>query len=153
MIPESDKHLYSVRPLRYDEDRNNELFATPECQMLLDMYEKYYPENGFNPPWIAYLILQNNQVLGTGSFTGSPINNEVEIAYWTFTQFEGKGVASFICGELIRIAKTEIPQIKIVAKTSPEENASTSILKKYHFTFQKVVQDHEIGDAWLWTKM
>jgi hypothetical protein len=36
---------------------------------------------------------------------------------------------------------------KITAKTAPQENASTKILRKNGFTFSKIVQDEEIGDA------
>ncbi len=54
------------------------------------------------------------------------------------------------CKELIKIAKSQNPGLVIYAKTAPEENASTRILNKNGFVYQKVVQDHEIGDAWLW---
>jgi hypothetical protein len=39
----------------------------------------------------------------------------------------------------------------ITAKTAPEHNASTKILEKNNFVFTEIVQDEEIGDAWLWT--
>lgn len=105
---------------------------------------------GYDFPWVAYLIIRNNQVLGTGSFTGKPRDGQVEIAYWTFKAFEGQGIASFACKELISIAKKENPNIVISAKTAPENNASTHTLEKNGFRHIKTVQDEEIGDAWLW---
>ena len=112
---------------------------------------KFYPNIGFNKPWIGYFALKNNQIVGTGSFTGQPINGTVEIAYWTFKDFEGQGIASFVCKQLISIAKSTDPSIIITAKTAPEHNASTKILANNGFTYTSIVQDDEIGDAWLWT--
>lgn len=101
--------------------------------------------------WVGYFAFNNNQVVGTGSFTGLPKDGKVEIAYWTFKEFEGQGIASFVCKQLIAIAKTTDPTIIITAKTAPEHNASTKILQNNGFTFTEIVQDGEIGDAWLWT--
>ena len=42
------------------------------------------------------------------------------------------------------------PTLLITAKTAPEHNASTKILEKNGFVFTAIVQDDEIGDAWLW---
>jgi ribosomal-protein-alanine N-acetyltransferase len=89
--------------------------------------------------------------VGTCGFTGQPKDGKVEIAYWTFKEFEGQGVASFACNELISMSKITDPTITITAKTAPEHNASTKILQNNGFEFSEIVQDDEIGDAWLWT--
>lgn len=140
-----------LRILKQNEDKTDKLFDSFECQNLLDIYVDYYPKIGFNLPWVSYLILSENQVVGTCGFTGQPRNGEVEIAYWTFKEFEGQGIASFACKELIRISHNAAPNIAITAKTSPEQNASTRILERNNFIFSGIVQDEEIGNAWLWT--
>ena len=140
-----------LRVLQLKENKSNILFESPYCQNLLHIYESYYPKTGFSIPWVAYLIISQNQVMGACSFTGPPKNGNVEIAYWTFKQFEGNGIASFACQQLIKIAQTADPMVTITAKTSPEHNASTRILMKNNFVFTEIVQDDEIGDAWLWT--
>lgn len=38
-----------------------------------------------------------------------------------------------------------------MAKTAPEHHASTKILSNNHFVMTDIVQDEEIGEAWLWT--
>lgn len=114
------------------------------------MSEDFYHTNGFNMPWVGYFIANEGQVLGSCSFVGQPNNGKVEIAYWTFKEFEGQGVASFACKELVKIAYKADPEICITAKTAPEHNTSTKILQKNNFVFAEIVQDHEIGDAWLW---
>ena len=45
------------------------------------------------------------------------------------------------------------PEIIIIAKTSPEQNASTKILQRNSFKFSRIVQDEGIGDAWEWIYM
>lgn len=140
----------NLRALGQNENKQDPLFNSPESQQLLDIYESYYPKIGFVPPWISYLIIKDNQVVGTCSFTGQPNDGTVEIAYWTFKKFEGQGVASFACAALISIVKKENPNIKVIAKTAPEHNASTKILEKNGFVYSKIVEDDDIGDAWLW---
>jgi [ribosomal protein S5]-alanine N-acetyltransferase len=139
-----------LRILQQNEDKADSLFESAECQTLLQMYDEYYPKIGFNLPWVAYLILRENKVVGSCSYTGAPNNGKVEIAYWTFKEYEGQGIASFACIELIQIAQKADSNLTITAKTAPEHNASTKILENNNFIFTEIVQDHEIGNAWLW---
>jgi [ribosomal protein S5]-alanine N-acetyltransferase len=139
-----------LRILNVAEDKSNKLFESNDCQTLLKMYDDFYPKIGFNLPWVAYLILRHNQVVGLGSFKGQPKEGKVEIAYWTFNEFEGEGIASFACKELIAISQNADPKVIITATTAPEHNASTKILENNGFVFVEIVQDEEIGDAWLW---
>ena len=139
-----------LQPINLNEDKSQEIYASPECQELLKAYDDYYSKMGFHPPWIAYLAIRANQVVGCGGFIGKPIEGKVEIAYATFKQFEGQGVASFVCGQLISISQKTDPTIIITAKTAPENNASTKILGRHGFVYSGIVQDEEIGDAWLW---
>ena len=140
-----------LRILQLKENKTDKIFESTDCQTLLEMYENYYPQNGFNLPWVGYLVVRQNQIVGSCSFTGQPKDGKVEIAYWTFKKFEGQGIASFACKELISISQNADPKVTIIAKTAPERNASTKILENNGFTFKEIVQDDEIGDAWLWT--
>lgn len=137
-------------PLHIDEDKTKEIYANPDCQELFKSYPDYYYKFGYNPPWIGYLVIRDDKVVGVGGFTGQPKDGKVEIAYWTFKQYEGQGIASFSCQQLISISKIKDPKIIITAKTAPEHNASTKILKRNQFEFSEVVQDEGIGDAWEW---
>lgn len=139
-----------LEPIPFQEDHAKEIYASEDCQNLLQMWVEYYPKIGFNLPWVGYFVKQGELILGCCAFTGQPVENKVEISYWTFKAFEGLGVASFACETLISIAKATNPKLLITAKTAPENNASTRILEKNGFAFSKIVQDHEIGDAWEW---
>lgn len=139
-----------LRVINMNEDKAQELCASPACQQLIDAMNEYYLQIGFNLPWVGYFVIKNNQVVGTGGFTGQPQEGRVEIAYWTFEEFEGQGIASYTCKELVAIARKTDPMLTITAKTKPEYNASTKILQKNGFEQAGIVQDHEIGDAWFW---
>ena len=139
-----------LRVIPINEDKTSEMYVSQDCQHIIDAMNEYYPKVGFNEPWVGYFVFKNNEVVGTGGFAGQPIDGRVEIAYWTFKAFEGQGIASFTCSALIAISQKADPGLLITAKTAPEYNASTTILQKNGFEFSEIVQDHEIGDAWLW---
>src|SRR5262245_13408228 len=111
-------------------ERTNDLYRSADCQDLFDVYKDYYPKVGFNPPWVGYFVVRDDQVVGCCGFVEQPKAGAVEIAYGTFKEFEGQGIASFSCGELLKIAYLTDPDLTVTAKTAPEENASVTILKK-----------------------
>ena len=131
-------------------DRSNDIYSSDNCKMLINSNDDYYQVIGFNLSWVGYFVVRQNDIVGSCGFTGQPKEGKVEIAYWTFKEFEGQGIASFSCKELVSISRKTDPAITITAKTAPEHNASTKILQKNGFEFIEIVQDHEIGDAWLW---
>lgn len=140
-----------LRPITLNEDKTNEAYASADCQQLLQMYDDFYPKIGFNTPWIGYFVVRQDKIVGSCGFTGQPQDGKVEVAYWTFKAFEGQGIASFACKELVAIANQADPTLTITAKTAPEHNASTKILENNNFVVTGIVQDEEIGDAWLWS--
>jgi [ribosomal protein S5]-alanine N-acetyltransferase len=140
----------TFQPISLDEDKTKEIYANPDCQEIFKSYPEYYYKTGYNPPWIGYMVIRDGKVVGVGGFTGKPKDGRVEIAYGTFKEYEGQGIASFSCKQLISIAKATDPKIIITAKTSPEHNASTKILRRHGLEFTGMVQDEGIGDAWEW---
>lgn len=142
--------MMTLEPIHIDEDSTKEIYANPDCQEIFNSYPAYYHQTGYNPPWIGYVVIRDGQVVGMGGFVGKPTDNRVEIAYGTFKQYEGQGIASFACRQLVSITKATDPSLTITAKTLPEPCASATILARNGFTYSGVVQDHEIGDAWEW---
>jgi len=140
-----------LKAIEINLDKTNSIYSSADCQMLLKSYEEYYPKIGYNLPWVGYFVVRDNQIVGSCGFTGQPKEGKVEIAYWTFKEYEGQGIASFSCKELVLISQQYDPTLIITAKTAPEQNASTKILENNGFIFTEIVQDEEIGDAWLWT--
>ena len=139
-----------LKPITLQEDKTNAAYASADCQQLLSMFDDFYPKIGFNMPWVGYFVVRKEQIVGFGGFVGQPKDGKVEISYWTFSEFEQQGIASFACSELVSMAYQTEPGLKITAKTAPEHNASTKILENNNFQYAEIVQDDEIGDAWLW---
>jgi [ribosomal protein S5]-alanine N-acetyltransferase len=109
-----------------------------------------YRVAGYEPPWIGYLASENDTCVGTCAFKSPPQNNRVEIAYFTFPGHESRGIATQMATELIRLALDKMPAVTVAAQTLPEENASTSILKKLRFHLVGSVEHPEDGLVWEW---
>ena len=140
-----------LKPIELNCDKSEEIYASENCKNLLNAYDDFYQKFGYYFPWIGYFVIKDNQIVGCCGFKGKPKDGKVEIAYWTFEEFEGQGIATFSCRELVLISQKSDPTMIITATTAPKNNASTKILQHNGFEFTEVVQDHEIGDAWLWT--
>lgn len=109
-----------------------------------------YAAVGFHEPWVGYLALDGPTPVGTCGYKSPPVDGRVEIAYYTFPEFEGKGVATAMAAELVAMALDEAPDLIVAAQTLPESNASTRILKKLGFRQVGTAQDDEVGEVWEW---
>ncbi len=130
---------------------DNEAFANnPLCQETIHMTIDFYKKVGFEQPWIGYYAEDNGDLVGAAGFKGPPINGTVEIAYGTFEKNRNQGIGTTICKHLVGLSLKADPSIKITARTLPEENFSTRILKKNNFKFMGTVNDPEDGEVWEW---
>jgi len=114
--------------------------------MSIDFYKKI----GFNPPWICYYVSENENLVGCAGYKGKPVNGQIEIAYGTFEKFRNQGVGTKICRILVELSLRTDPEIRITARTLPENNYSTRILLKNKFQLLGNVFDPEDGDVWEW---
>ena len=110
-----------------------------------------YDKEGYAPPWVGYFAKnENGEIAGSCSFKSPPKNGRVEIAYFVFPEFEGMGIATNMATYLIKVAMEKDKDISIFAQTLPENNASTSILKKLGFKMIGTVEHPEDGSVWEW---
>jgi len=109
-----------------------------------------YRAVGYEPPWIGYLAIENGTCVGACGFKSPPQSNRVEIAFFTFPGHESRGVATRMASKLIRLALDKTPAVTVAAQTLPEENASTSVLKKLRFHLVGTVEHFEDGLVWEW---
>jgi len=125
--------------------------STPQVAAeVVEAMTRLYRAVGYEPPWIGYLAIENGTCAGTCGFKSPPQNNRVEIAYFTFPGHESRGVATRMASELIRLALEKMPAATVAAQTLPEENASTSVLKKLRFRLVGTVEHPEDGLVWEW---
>lgn len=110
----------------------------------------FYAEVGFSPPWTGYVVMQGDTCVGTCAFKGPPAENRVEIAYFTFPEFEGRGHATWMAQALRDIALRTDPTLVVAAQTLPAESASTSVLRKIGFAHYDTRQHPTDGEVWEW---
>jgi L-amino acid N-acyltransferase len=128
----------------------DEMILDDQLRLVVQMTVRHFKAVGFAPPWIGYVAMQNSTPVGTCAFKSAPVDGRVEIAYGTMPGFEGRGIATAMARELVRVGRQEDESLTIFAQTLPEENASTSILKKLGFRFVGTVDHPEDGLVWEW---
>ncbi len=104
-------------------------------------------------PWGGYLAIdaETAVVVGTCAFKQAPTpDGTVEIAYFTFPPFEGRGYGTRMANQLISIAVSSPEIRRVIAHTLPERNASTRILEKVGMRWVGEVIDPEDGAVWQW---
>jgi [ribosomal protein S5]-alanine N-acetyltransferase len=102
-------------------------------------------------PWGAYLSVDqaSRLVVGACAFKSGPTPERlVEIAYYTFPDYEGRGFGTAMALELCRIADESGQVERVIAHTLPEPNASNSLLRKAGFSHVGEVIDPEDGRVW-----
>jgi RimJ/RimL family protein N-acetyltransferase len=103
--------------------------------------------------WGGYLTVDRatRRVVGTCAFKGPPDGDgAVEIAYYTFPEFERQGYATAMA-ETLRALALAVPSIAIVrAHTLRERNASARLLDKLGFAGPVEVVDPDDGPVWRW---
>ena len=105
------------------------------------------------PEWGGYLVTDEEQavVIGTCGFTHGPeANGTVEIAYFTFPEFEGRGYATAMARELLNRGLQSGTVREVIAHTLPEHNASTRVLEKVGLHLVGEASDAEVGKVWQW---
>ncbi len=137
-------------PILLDGNHEHPEYSSEHVKEVCGMMSRQYSKTGFYKPWIGYLAVVDSNYVGTCAFKSIPIDQRVEIAYYTFPHFEKRGFATQMARELISMAKREKPEVLIFAQTLPQENISTRILKKLGFTFTKKVDHPEDGLVWEW---
>lgn len=123
---------------------------TDFTKVMCEANHAFYKQVGFAPPWVAYVAVENDVAVGVCAFKGAPKNNAVEIAYGTHPEHEGRGVATRVVQELVRLARATDPQVRILAQTLPKHNASTRVLQKCGFAQVRDAHDDEVGRVWEW---
>jgi [ribosomal protein S5]-alanine N-acetyltransferase len=107
-------------------------------------------------PWGGHLAVDDalGVIVGTCAFKSWPTSDgEVEIAYFTFPAFEGRGYATAMAMLLLAIAEADGTVQQVVAHTLPERNASARVLEKVGLQCLGAVIDPEDGRIWRWARV
>ena len=103
--------------------------------------------------WGGYFAVDEDtrEVVGSCAFKSAPTDEgTVEIAYFTYPGYEGRGYATGMARKLIDLASSSPAVRRVVAHTLPETNASTRVLHRVGMTLVGEVVDPEDGRVWRW---
>ena len=106
--------------------------------------------------WDGYFVVDTvtREVVGSCAFKGQPsADGTVEIAYFTYPDFEGNGYATSMARKLIELATGCAAVKRVLAHTLPHANASTRVLEKNGMMFVGEVNDPDDGRVWQWQKL
>ena len=126
--------------------------AAEVVKQVIEATVALYERRGYQPPWIGYLAMEGQEVVGGCGFAGPPSTGEVEIAYFTFPGNEGRSIATRMAGKLLELTRAASARAgtRYIAHTLPQEGPSTAILKKLGFQLEGAVQHPEDGLVWKW---
>jgi uncharacterized protein (DUF849 family)/RimJ/RimL family protein N-acetyltransferase len=113
----------------------------------------FMQRDGAFPPWAGYLAVDASRrvVIGTCAYKGPPdADGMVEVAYFTFPSWEGRGYATAMASALRDLAARSGVVRVVRAHTLPETNASGHILRKLGFRFVGEAVDPDDGLVWRW---
>ncbi len=116
------------------------------CSTTVQMYKM----SGYEEPWTGYLAMLDGSCVGSCAFKSAPEHGRVEIAYFTFPEFEGRGVATQMTRQLVEMALGIDRNLEIAAQTLPEINAATKVLEKHGFELIGLVGHEQDGEVWEW---
>lgn len=69
-------------PIDIDETINHKFWDEPECVDVLKVFTAFYKKVGFEKPWIAYFVAdQDGIIVGGGAYKGKPKDGVVDISY------------------------------------------------------------------------
>jgi len=117
--------------------------------------EAHRARTGAPAEWGGFLAVDDGarQVVGTCAYVGAPdAAGAVEIAYFTFPPYEGRGYGRAIAGALLADAAARGVVRLVYAHTLPSTNASTRILARHGFREAGTAQDDEVGLVWRWER-
>lgn len=103
--------------------------------------------------WGGYFVVDEvtREVVGSCAFKSPPTEEgTVEIAYFTYPGFEGRGYATGMARKLIELASCSAAVRQVIAHTLPETNASTRVLEKVGMQFMGEVIEPADGRVWRW---
>ena len=122
----------------------------PRARDAMEGTAVLYEAVGFQAPWVGYLADRDSDVVGSCAFIAPPAQGRVEIACQTFPEYEGRGIATEMVRQLVRMAREAVPGITVVMQTMPQESAPTRLLRGLGFALEGETEHPDQGRVWQW---
>ena len=140
----------TVRLLKIPFSGDSELCTSEQLKEILLSTQNFYRSVGYAEPWISYWGCHADRLVGVCSFKAKPKNDKVEIAYYTFPEFEGRGFATSMAKQLIELCYDTNPQLTITAQTAKGQGPSQRILENLGFRCLGSIRDLQDGEVLEW---
>jgi RimJ/RimL family protein N-acetyltransferase len=137
-------------PITLEHEKDEALFPAYVRETMANARGRY--GTAISLPWVSYLAEENGRFIGNCCFLSAPIHGKVEIRFFTFPDNEQRGVATRMCSLLLGMAAKTQTDLTVFAQTLPEENASTTVLRRNGFLLTGAYQHPENGLTWMWEK-
>ena len=89
-------------------------------------------------------------LIGLGGFKGAPADGGLEIGYEFAPERRGRGLATEAARGMVARALARPDVDHVLARTLPNENASTKVLRKVGFRFDAETPHPDDGPVWRW---
>jgi ribosomal-protein-alanine N-acetyltransferase len=104
-------------------------------------------------PWVAWLALRDDEVIGHCGFHGPPDESgEVEIAYTVLPELRGRGLAGQLLDALIEWCVERDCVSSMRASISPDNTASLALVRRRGFERVGEQIDEEDGLEWIFRR-
>ena len=121
-------------PITREYSNDPRITEDPECMEIQQIFSSHYVKTGFNEPWVVYFVFNaDGAAIGAGGFKGRPKDQKVEITYGIFSRFQGLGLGTELCRQLVQMARRSDPSLTVIARTVPDNTGSIRILTKNGF--------------------
>jgi RimJ/RimL family protein N-acetyltransferase len=129
--------LLATEPAEFSEKHGVQLHEVAQtvAQHSLAFMKSFPLET--SPDWFGHFAIEGEtqRLIGICSLKGPPVDGMVEIAFYTFPGFEGRGVATEMAHFLLDRVRS-LQEVKmVIAHTASESNASTRVLEKIGMKF------------------
>jgi RimJ/RimL family protein N-acetyltransferase len=143
---EDHASLCQGRAPRRFENADSPIAPVEVLQMLADLAEVV--RESFSPA--AWLIVEDNEVVGLCSVKAPPSGGVIDIGYGVAPTRQNRGIAGRAIGEIVAWAR-KVPQVRAVtAETTPANFASQRVLERNGFVKVGKRVDEEDGPVLCW---
>lgn len=108
------------------------------------------PEAGRSWSMQFFVEPATGRLLGSGGFSGPPVERTVEIGYEIAPEFRGHGFGTAAARALVERAVASGEVDHVIAHTLPGPNPSTGVLVSLGFEHVDHREDPEVGTVWEW---
>lgn len=120
-------------------------------QLIADVWLSDYKTYGYGR--FAVVHKEDKKIIGFCGVKFLKEANETDLGYRFLPAYWGKGIATESCKAILAYAFETLQLSKVIAFVNPENSASSNVLKKLNFQFEKTAPYPNETDPVLWYRL